>query len=206
MPTLNLQVGVSAGDAEGRDDGNSFNAGGSINRMIASSNTAVRFHFGAHYPSLAIPAGSTITSAIGQIYPYATSTDDAMGVMRMEKVVSALNFADNAAITAAARPRTTAGTAWEQADIPINQFQPTPDFAAAVQEVIDQPGWASGNGACVLYTGKTSGAGELRARSWDHTNAFAPKFDVVFTAPGGGDQIFRSTDKGVDRGADRGIN
>ena len=79
------------------------------------------------------------------------------------------------------RPRTTATVAW--APVPwttANQAgsdQRTPDLSSVVQEVVNRPGWASGNAMVFIITGTT---GTRSAHSYDSSNLIAPKLVVTY--------------------------
>jgi len=55
--------------------------------------------------------------------------------------------------------------------------QTTPDLASLVQEVIDKPGWAPGNGMAFII----SGTGEQHAFSYDGSPSLAPKLIIAYT-------------------------
>lgn len=94
----------------------------------------------ARFASLAIPAGATITSAVLTIGSFTLAN----GVLCSVHAASAANAA--APTTASGllgTTLTTASASWSNASTsaPMN----SPDLSAVIQEVIDLPGWTSGN-------------------------------------------------------------
>jgi hypothetical protein len=53
--------------------------------------------------------------------------------------------------------------------------QRTPNLAAVVQEIVNRPGWASGNAMAVVLTG----TGRRTAEAWDGT--YAPTLRIEYT-------------------------
>jgi hypothetical protein len=81
------------------------------------------------------------------------------------------------------RDRTTTQTAWSPGAWEIEEraaAQRTPNLAALVQEVIDRPGWASGNAVAFFL----EGTGVRNVRTRDHGVATAPVLHLTYTAPG----------------------
>ena len=56
--------------------------------------------------------------------------------------------------------------------------QRTPDLSALLQEIVDRPGWRSGNAVALIL----SGAGRRTARAYDGLQAGAPLLHVELTA------------------------
>jgi len=59
--------------------------------------------------------------------------------------------------------------------------QRTPDLMPIVQEIVDRPGWASGNSLVVII----SGTGERVAESYEGDSAGAPLLHVEYTTSSG---------------------
>lgn len=78
------------------------------------------------------------------------------------------------------RPRTTASVnwtipAWETAGAQ-GDAQRTPDLAAIIQEIVDRPGWTSGNSIVIVVTG----TGTRHAHAFDGVPASAPELGIQF--------------------------
>lgn len=108
---------------------------------------------GVRYTSVTIPAGSTINSATVAL----TAAGMGAGSVANLHVKVSCEAADNPAAFGtggssrifSATP-TTAQTDWDPASWGVGATVTSPSFAAAVQEVINRPGWASGNALAVL--------------------------------------------------------
>jgi len=80
------------------------------------------------------------------------------------------------------RPVTTASVPWSP--VPWTTVgeagldQQTPDISAIIQEIVNLPGWASGNSLAVII----SGTGERTAESFNGVASAAPKLHVEFSA------------------------
>lgn len=77
------------------------------------------------------------------------------------------------------RPRTSAQIAWN--DIPpwtvIDAKWQTPDLSPIVQEIVNRPGWVSGNSIVIIV----SGSGRRTAESYNGEPPAAPKLVVTYT-------------------------
>jgi cysteine-rich repeat protein len=60
--------------------------------------------------------------------------------------------------------------------------QRTPDLSTIVQEIVDRPGWASGNAVAFIFTG----SGVRTAESYEGLAAGAPLLHVAYALPGCG--------------------
>lgn len=140
--------------------------------------------------NVTIPPGSTITSAIWTLVAVATLS--ATTVSATIRLVDADDAAHPTSLAeATGLTLTTASTAWT--NIPTQTAgvsQQTPNWSSPLQEVIDRPGWASGNAICFVMhdNGSTTNA----ARSWasfDHTTLAVPALAIDYTEPETGEEI-----------------
>src|SRR5690606_32668137 len=60
-------------------------------------------------------------------------------------------------------------------------------FAAALQEVIDRPGWSSGNAIMVIIVGRTTPNAMFRCVAYEGSSSAAASLHVEYTEPSGGD-------------------
>ena len=60
-----------------------------------------------------------------------------------------------------------------------NPDQKTSDIRAVIQEIVDRPGWSTGNSLAILVTG----TGTRTAESFDRTPSAAPLLHVLYQAP-----------------------
>jgi len=101
------------------------------------------------FRNVTVPAGATITSAKLQLYGDATVVAGT-GSCDIYCVDDANPGVPADATEYDALALTTAKTNWPAAAVTVNAWQDSPSFASAVQEVIDLPGWASGNSLAVV--------------------------------------------------------
>ena len=93
-----------------------------------------------------------------------------------------ITFSDEADFVA--RPQTTAFTYWDAMPAQLlNNEYVSPDFAAVIQEIVDRPGWVSGNSIVIFWddfddrTTHTDGT-ERQEYSHNHTPAKAPLLSI----------------------------
>lgn len=120
-------------------------------------------NMGIRFQDLFIPQGTTIDSAyivfhahegktsedVAEITFYGEAADDA-------PTFDEQNFNDDYLVTD--RPRTSASTKWSVAeDWVIWQPYKTADLGPIVQEIVNRPGWESGNSMAFIMTGEDQG-------------------------------------------------
>jgi hypothetical protein len=136
--------------------------------------------FGFVYQDVTIPPGSTITSCVMDVYLPNASYDDPNLIIQMEAADTVSTFGSNNYNMD--RPLTTSYVIWNQSSIGTGWIQ-TPDFASVLQDVIDRPGWASGNDISVIMT-SLSGC-NVRINAYDNGNSTQAALSVVYSEGGG---------------------
>lgn len=132
---------------------------------IAHATALWSYSAGMQYNTVNIPPGSTITSA-WLTFPHtvdSTGLDPYPTTIDMEDSDSAtlpVSYAD-----VASRPRTTASVAWDIPTGGIGDESLSADFSAVLQEVVDRPGWASGNSLIVFINEEYTSAFNERGSS-----------------------------------------
>ena len=174
---------VSASTDDGYQNTSGVN-GDVTNIEIRLGNQSDPLVSGFRFTSIAIPQGSTITSATFK--PTSIETYDC-GACTLSVNVG-LQDADDAATFSAtnddisARTVTTAQTTWNITSLAAN-VQYSIDVTDAVQEVVDRVGWASGNDMAVLATDNGSSAAEWQnIYSWDHTTDSPAELDISYAS------------------------
>ena len=112
---------------------------------------------GLRFTNLGIPQGATINSATIQFTVDQSDTDtepDTDVRFFGEKSSNAATFTTTA-FDLTSRPRTTASVLWNDIPVWTVPFQSGPDqlspnLASIIQEIVNQPGWASGNALAIL--------------------------------------------------------
>lgn len=141
---------------------------------------SVNHWVGLRFTDVTIPQGATILSAVvrfraedtdggtaGTAQIYCQDTDDAAAFSSSANDISS-------------RTLTTATTTWTE--IPSwsrRSSYDTADFTAAVQEVVDRPGWSSGNALAVIFDITATGR-DRDAISYDKNAADAPEVIITY--------------------------
>lgn len=187
MVALNVQVGANTDDVlwlapaggSGFTDTFTLQVGSSASSEII---TAIRF------TGVAIPPGSGIDTAVLTLRGGASSV--AGLVTAMVRAVAQDNAAaPTTAANGQALPRTTTGVAWTTPDPVVDGTDYTlPDISDVIQEVVDRPGWASGN-ALVIYVISDPATPDWRIKYFRARNtdaAGAPRLALTYTEGAGG--------------------
>ncbi len=177
-----VTVAVAAGsdDAEER-----ISSGGSVS--LASSSLELvedgdrHQAVGLRFVGLAVPRGATIVGARVQFTADEVDTASASLLIEGEASDDAVTFA-RVDEDVTSRPRTSSSVAWSPDDWTSSQAagadQRTPELTAIVQEIVDRPGWSSGNALVLVITG----SGTRTARSYDGTPSRAAVLEVEYLA------------------------
>lgn len=160
---------------------------------------------GMRFADVALPQGATITSAYVQ-FTVDETTDAATEVtVQGEASENAATFTNTEA-GVSSRPLTAASVTWSPA--PWTQEgasgaeQQTNDLSSIVQEIVDQPGWQSGNALAIIM----AGSGKRTAESFDGNQGAAPLLYVEYQADGatpaetGGADVEQAETGGVETG------
>jgi uncharacterized repeat protein (TIGR01451 family) len=122
---------------------------------------------GMRFQNVGIPVGATITNAYIQFTVNRPDTGGLVNLMiKGEKATAAETFS-NTKFNISSRARTTAGVSWSPPSWTVTnaagEDQRTPNLSGILQELIDQPGWASGNPVAILIQDNGSGSKRFRA-------------------------------------------
>ena len=180
VSVLEMRVSATTDDAEERPPGGVSLTSSDL-ELVEDPSRGVQT-VGLRFVGVEVPAGSTVTGAWVQF-----QADEADGVVTSltiegEASDDAVTFS-SASLDVSSRPRTTASAGW----VPVawnivgegGPDQQTPDLSAVVQEIIDRPGWASGNAVVIIVTG----SGERTAESFDGNHPEgAPLLHVEFSS------------------------
>ncbi|MCH9698895.1 MAG: integrin alpha [Gammaproteobacteria bacterium] len=174
-----IRVANNLDDAEENEDG-------SIQRN--SSDLELGFNktkqqtVGMRFNSVNIPQGSTITAAYIQFQADETDSVTTNLLIEGEATDHAQAYASFIG-NISSRNRTQAAIAWTPPPwTSIGEAGPnqqTPDIASIIQEVIDRPGWLSGNALGVVVTGN----GQRTAESYDGMPSAAPLLHMEYISP-----------------------
>ncbi len=133
---------------------------------------------GLRFAGLSLPPGATIVDARLQF----TADESQSGAASLTLAAEAANSA--AAFTASAqnitsRPLTATSVAWQPAAWTAGAAglaQQSPNLAAIVQEIVDRPGWVSGNALAIVI----DGTGHRTADSFDKSGGTPARLTVRY--------------------------
>lgn len=127
---------------------------------------------GIRFQALPIPQGATIGSAslTFTVNPDEVNPDPSNITIFGHAVDDAPTFSSPYGISS--RPRTSASVAWSPADdwTVMNETRDSPDLSPILQEIINRPGWSSGNDLAFIF----DGTGTRTAFSYDGNVNAAP--------------------------------
>ncbi len=142
---------------------------------------------GIRFTNITVPQGANIVSAAIRFTTDETTADPAVVIIYAQDINNATQFyAIDYNVTA--RTKTTANatwsiSAWNNGD-ETGSTQTTPDLSALVQEVVDRPGWISGNAMAFII----EGSGTRVAHAYDGNAAMSPVLDITYTVSSTGIQ------------------
>lgn len=180
MPLLNRYVAASADDVKYVDGGTAWSL---VDVELTLGN------FGGNngnvpmiFQNITIPPGSTINTVTLTCTWNSTAAINIAYTHRCEAVDNSPAFTTLAnfllrAWTVASVNGAFVGAA--TADFPMVFAE---NLAPIVQEVINRPGWLSGNRLCIC-TFNNGSVTSTRFRSWDHAFDFPPEIDIDYTEP-----------------------
>ena len=178
-PSTQVSVSAAADDAEEGDDG-----------LIQLSSSDLELGFnktkqqtvGMRFNAVNVPGGATITKAYIQFQ--ADETDSVATSLLIEGEATDHAQAYTSLLSnISTRIRTQATIAWSPPSwTSIGEAGPnqqTPDITSIVQEIINRPGWVSGNALGIVVTG----SGQRTAESYDGNRSAAPLLHLEYTLP-----------------------
>jgi len=176
LPALPVPLGSDADDAEQRVGSGSVSLHSSDLEMVHDPAYSDEQLVGLRFPGIAVPQGALITGATLEFRTHAADTGACSLRIEGEAADDAAPFAASAG-NLSARARTAAHADWT---VPgwqtIGKQRASPDLAPVLQELVDRPGWQSGNAAAFLI----SGSGRRVATSRDTDPARAPVLHVRY--------------------------
>jgi uncharacterized protein YjiK len=175
--TLDVRVASGADDAEERASGSIYISSSDLELVYDGSDQTV----GMRFTGVTIPQGATILTAYVQFQVDESTSGATSLLVAGEDTDSALAFS-TATWDISSRARTDAVVPWSVAVWSRGEAGPdqrTPELSAVVQEIVDRPGWSSGNALAIIITG----TGERVAESYEGDAAGAPLLHVVYALP-----------------------
>jgi PKD repeat protein len=173
--TVERRVGSSADDAEEAATGGMYLNSSDLELVFDGSNQRV----GLRFTGVTVPKGATILRAYLQFEAKELQSEATNLVVQGLAADNTTTFT-TASGNVSTRARTTAAIAWSPAPWTLvgetAANQRTPDLSAAIQEIVNRAGWASGNALALIVTG----TGHRTARAWDSKAASAPLLHIEY--------------------------
>jgi len=136
---------------------------------------AVDEWYAFRFQNVTIAPGSTINTAVLSVVCGGNTTDEPLHLFYGHDHDNA-PVLTTGANDISARTKTTATVLWNNTDLGAPGTFSPPDMAAIVQEIIDRPGWASGNAIVIFCNGNADGTRDLAVGNGNNT------FDIDYTA------------------------
>jgi hypothetical protein len=133
------------------------------------------------FPGVAVPRGAVIVNAWIQFQVDEAASGDTTLRLEAQAVDNAPTFT-TAVGGISSRARTSAFVSWSPPPWPVVNVagadQRTPNLAAVIQQIVNRPGWASGNALAIIVTG----SGKRVAEARDGVRTAAPLLHVEYAA------------------------
>jgi len=177
--TIDISVAASQDDAEEGINQQVYLDSSDLELVYDAYNNAGNQTVGLRFSGVSIPAGATIVNAWLQFKVDETSTAGCALTVQGHDTDNATAFKSSIG-NISARPLTLASINWTPDSWPAvgaaAVSQRTSDLSSVVQEIIDRPGWSSGNALALVLTG----SGKRVAESFDGEPNGAASLHVEF--------------------------
>lgn len=184
MPTIERQIAASSDDADQRLAGGGYSH--ESQSLVIGKHWDVaddRFIVGLRFTNITIPPGSTVTNATLGLYSWYKSSAANMPLMVCcEDNVNPPTFSESTDVRS--RDITLHKTSWNVAGLSWTDqaWNYSPNFSSAVQEVINKPGWVSGNSLVVfVYSDGGDDWNAHSAAAFDGSESTAPTLRIEYT-------------------------
>ena len=150
-----VSVPVAGSDTAEEQKSNGYMYMTSSDLELTTDGTKVQI-VGIRFPGIAIPKGATITDAYIQFKTDEVSSVATNLTIKGEAADNALTFTTTA-WNISRRPRTAASATWSPPSwttvAAAGTAQRSPSLKGIVQEIVNRPGWASGNAMAIIIEG-----------------------------------------------------
>lgn len=171
---INLQRVVGVGRSS--DDGQQVGTNQTLlaETVDLKSGTLVGLRFG----DVGVPQGATVSSAKLKVKARATVTSYGTITVKAAKVADLDSFSDTNKI--GNLPLTTAAVSWSPTSWVQDTLIESPSLTSIVQEVVDQPTWARGNGMALVLQGSLTGSTFPKFYQVDLGASAAPTLEIQY--------------------------
>jgi hypothetical protein len=173
---VQVRVAASTDDAEEAvDTGGLTLASSDLEMVLEASNQLV----GMRFNGVSIPLGATITGAYVQFQVDQVSSVATALTIQGQAADNPVTFSKTAKIST--RSRTANAVPWSPVAWTVKDQagvdQRTPNIASIIQEIVNRPGWSSGNSMVIIITG----TGQRVAEAFDGVPTAAPLLRVEYS-------------------------
>jgi len=176
MTELNISIIAQSDDAEERY----APAEPNITSTALDFRQPTNDYVGLRFQNVTIPPGSTIISAIVRMTSEITDGGASSPQnIYCEDIDDAPTFTEVSG-NVSTRTQTTAFVLWTPGAVVAASQYDTADFTAALQEVIDRPGWASGQDVVILFVGIGAADDKRVFWSFDH-GSNVPQIRIAYS-------------------------
>ncbi|MBK9016571.1 MAG: hypothetical protein IPM82_22235 [Saprospiraceae bacterium] len=187
--TVSVRVNVGSDDAEQNLSTGAVTVNSNDLELVVDVSASQLI--GMRFNGMAIPAGAIITNAYIEFETDAVWSNACNLTIQRQAADNPTTFT-TAANNLSTRTKTTASVAWSPAAWnTIDEKQQTPDLKAILQEIVNRPGWASGNSIAMLI----QGTGTREAESYEGEATAAPLLVIQYA-------LVESCGNGIDDDAD----
>jgi len=174
--TESFTVASSEDDAEERQSGTVGTKSTDLELALDKTLQTV----GIRFAGVSIPRGASVTDARIQFRSDEARTGPVTLVIHGEASDDAASFAAVKGNVSSRLPGTSRTVSWSPPDWLVageaGEAQKTPNIATIIQEIVDRPGWASGNALVLLITG--TDANWRTADSFD--GGWSPRLEITY--------------------------
>jgi uncharacterized protein YjiK len=172
---LEVQVAATSDDAEEQDSGVVQLYSSDLELVFDRSNQKV----GIRFNGITVPPRNIVNNAYIQFQVDEAGSTMTSLAIQAEDIDNAPTFTSSSA-NISSRSTTTASVSWSPPPWTTpgqaGPDQRTPNIASVVQEIVNRPGWASGNSLVIIITG----SGKRTGKSFDGDRAGAPLLHVEY--------------------------
>ncbi len=176
--TLTLQV--NAADSNAVEDGTTFSTAPSP-LWIGNGASATNSFTGIRFTNVTIPSGATITSARVSLYSSQSQWITVSFSIAAEAAINSAAFSSTSKMS----QRTLTSMKVQHSDNVqwnANTWYSLDEIAPVIQEVVNQPGWQSGNSLSIIMKGTGSAYARKIVSSFNDSAANAPKLTITYDA------------------------
>ena len=179
--SVSVRVSASSDDAEERIDTGAVDLTSSDLELCLDAASQI---VGTRFNNVEIPQGATITNAYVEFEcDVGTHTGTVPLQIRGQASDNPPTFT-SATNDISSRTPTTAMIQWDITEQwTVDYDYPSPDISSIIQEIIDRPGWVSGNSLVLMFNATSSNRRETE--SYNGESAAAPLLVVEYTEGGG---------------------